>query len=130
MPTSLYLFFSATTTAAAEFFGEEVREQLAGVLPVVAVDAVSHLGRLDSALDESRILEFLEVLAHGSLGNGQFVVDVAEVAFLLPGQELQYLYPRRMGEGFGEARYLLRLEAIIFFDVHGRPVVYIGDKNH
>lgn len=82
------LLLTTTTTAAAEFFGEEVREQLAGILPVVTVDTVSHLGRFNGALDESRVFELLEMLAHGSLGDGQLVVDVAKVTFLLTGQEL------------------------------------------
>ena len=52
--------------AAEEFFGEE---------PVVAVDAVLHLRRLHYALYEPRRLEFLEVLRHGVLRDGQFFVE-------------------------------------------------------
>ena len=68
------------------------------ILPVVAVDAVPHLWSLNSALDESGIFEFLEVLTDGSLGYGQFVMDVTEVAFLSAGEKLQYLNPCRMGK--------------------------------
>ena len=123
-----YLLLTATAVAVLDFLGEEIVEQLTGILPVVTVDTVSHLGRLDSAQDESRVFELLEMLAHGSLGDGQLVVDVAKVTFLLTGQELQYLNPCGVGEGFGEARYLLRLEAIVFLRIHGF-FICIYDKN-
>ena len=123
-----HLLGVATAAAALDFIGEEIGEQFTGILPVVAVDAIPHLRRLDGALDETRVLEFPEVLAHCGLGDGQLFVDVTEVAFLPPGKELQYLYPRRMGEGFGEARYLLRLEAIVFLCVHGFLILHIVRK--
>ena len=113
-----HLLQVATAAAALDFIGEEIGEQLTGILPVVAVDAIPHLRRLDGALDETRVLEFPKVLAHCGLGDGQLFVDVTEVAFLPSGQELQNLNPRRMGEGFGKARYLFRLEALVFLFVH------------
>ena len=83
-----YLLLTAAAVAVLDFLGEEIVEQLTGILPVVTVDTVSHLGRLDGALDKSCILQLLEMLADCSLGDGQLVVDVAKVTFLLTGQEL------------------------------------------
>lgn len=100
-----------------------------GILPIVAVDAVSHLRCLNGTLDETGILEFLEMLADGGLGDGQLVVDVAEVAFLSAGEELQYLYSGGMGQCFGKPRYLLGLEAIVSFRVH-ECLEYIYDRIH
>ncbi len=90
------------------------------ILPVVAIDAISHLWGLDGALDESGILEFLQVLAHCGLGDGQLFVNVTEVAFLPIGKEGEDLNPCRVSQSFGKAGYLLRLEAIVFLDVHDR----------
>lgn len=98
-----------------------------GILPVVAVDAVSHLGCLNGTLDETGILEFLEMLADGGLGDGQLVMDVTEVAFLSAGKELQYLYPGGMSQGLGKACYLLGFKAIVSFRIH-EILEYIDDK--
>ena len=63
---AFFLAEALAEEAAEEFFGEE---------PVVAVDAVLHLRRLHYALYEPRRLEFLEVLRHGVLRDGQFFVE-------------------------------------------------------
>ena len=98
-----------------------------GILPIVAVDAVSHLGCLNGTLDETGILEFLEMLADGGLGDGQLVMDVTKVAFLPAGKELQYLYPGGMSQGLGKACYLLGFKAIVSFRIH-EILEYIDDK--
>jgi len=54
-----YLLLTATAVAILDFLGEEIVEQFTGKLPVIAVDAIPHLGSLDGALDESRVLELL-----------------------------------------------------------------------
>ena len=53
------LLLTTIATAAFDFIGEEIAEQFMCILPIVAVDAIPHLGSLDSALNETGILEFL-----------------------------------------------------------------------
>ena len=120
-----HLLGVATAAAALDFIGEEIGEQLTGILPVVAVDAIPHLRRLDGALDETRVLEFPEVLAHCGLGDGQFFVDVAEIAGLLPGKELQDGDAGRVAHGLRKPRQLF-LPNTVRFVCHNLEFVGVG----
>ena len=97
------------------------------ILPVVAVDAISHLWGFNGALYESSIFELLQMLAHGGLGNGQLIVNVTEIALLPAGEEGENLNSCGMSQSFGEAGYLLCLEAIVFLGIHGRLNKYDGN---
>ena len=109
----------------AEALAEEAAEEFFGEQPVVAVDAVLHLRRLHFALYESCRLEFLEVLRHGGLGNGQLFVDVAEIAGFLPGQELQDGDAGRMAHGLRKPGQLL-LPNTVRFVCHNLEFVRVG----
>lgn len=118
---------SATAVAVLDFFGEEIAEQFMCILPVVAVDAISHLWSFNGALYESGIFELLQMLAHGCLGDGQLIVNITEIALLPAGEEGEDLNPGGMSQSFGEAGYLLSLEAIVFLGIHGRLNKYDGN---
>ena len=89
-----------------------------GILPVLLIDAIPHLRRLNGALNEPCVLQLLEVLAHRSLFYGQLIVYVAEVSLPLPGQKLQYFYAGRVGKCLGKTGYLLGFDAIVFLLIH------------
>lgn len=77
---------SAASVAAAVFvgtFAEQVCEEPACEIPVLAVYTVAHLGRVYLALYESGVAQLLEVLRHGGLRYGQHFVYVSEEAALL-----------------------------------------------
>ena len=97
------------------------------ILPVFAVDTISHFWGFNGALYESGIFELFQMLAHGRLGNGQLIVNVTEIALLPAGEESEDLNPGGMSQSFGEAGYLLCLEAIVFLVVHGRLNKYDGN---
>ena len=82
------------------------------------IDAVAYLGRFDGALDEPRLLQFLEMLRYGGFGDGKHLVDVAEEAATLPGQEVEDGDPRRMAHCLRKAGKLF-LFGRISSDFHG-----------
>ena len=102
-----------TSLFAPQALPEKAAKQLLSQEPVVAVDAVLHLGSFDLALYQPGILQFLQVLRHGSLGYGEFLVDVTEIASLLLGEELQNSYPCGMAHGLGKPRQLFLPDAVI-----------------
>ena len=63
---------------------EQSAEQFTSQLPIVAVDAVPYFRSLHLALYQSSILQFLQMLRNGGLGNGQFLVNIPKVAMRLP----------------------------------------------
>ena len=95
------------------FFQESV-EQIPSQSPVVAMEAIPHLRRLDLPLNQSGLLQLFEVLRHRRLRNRQFLLDVAELASILPGQKLKNGHAGRVPHRFGEPRQLLLLIRIIF----------------
>ncbi len=97
------------------------------ILPVFAVDTISHFWGFNGALYESGIFELLQMLAHGGLGDGQLIMNVTEIALLPAGEESEDLNPGGVSQRFGEAGYLLCLEAIVFLVVHGRLNKYDGN---
>lgn len=95
-------------------FAEKFGEQVAGQKPVAAVDAVTYLRGLDLALDQSGLLQLLEVLRDGGLGYGQYFVDLPEKATLLRGKKAQDGHPGRMAHRFGKAGDLFLVFRIAF----------------
>ena len=95
-------------------FAEKFGEQVAGQKPVAAVDVVTYLRGLDLALDQSGLLQLLEVLRDGGLGYGQYFVDLSEKATLLRGKKVQDGHPGRMAHRFGKAGDLFLVFRIAF----------------
>jgi len=78
--------FAAATLFS--FSAKEAGEQFASETPVLGIDAVLHLGQFNSALDQSCLLQLLQVLGNGCLGDGQLLMDGPKVAVLAGGEKL------------------------------------------
>jgi hypothetical protein len=66
------------------------------------VDAVTDARRVDLAADQARLLQHLEVLGHGRLGQGQVVDNDAALAVTALDQHAQNGDPGGVGQGLGE----------------------------
>ena len=97
-----------------DFRPEELGKELAGMLPVFAHDAVFHFGGFNLPLYKSGILQFLQMLAYRGLCDGQFLMNVAKIASLLFGKELQDSNPCRMSHCFGKSSNLFLLCCVLF----------------
>jgi len=73
----------------------------------VRFDAVADPRAVDLAADEPRVLEHLQVLRHGGLGERQLVDDVAADARVSAYEEPEYLHARGVANRFAEERELL-----------------------
>ena len=110
------------STAVAFFAGtlpEKLGKQLTSHFPILPVDAVFHFWRLDFPLYQPSILQLLEVLRNRRFRYRQLLVNIPEVAALLPGQKLENCYSRGMSHRFSEVRHLFLLYCILF--VHHAP---------
>lgn len=67
----------AATVVWAFVGGEEGAEFLLVEAPGLWIDAVAYAGAFDSSLDEAGVLQLLEVLGDGRLGEAQFLYEVA-----------------------------------------------------
>ena len=106
--------FLTTPFALADSSPEELLEQFLSQLPILPIDTVSHFGNLNCALNQSSILQFRQMLRHRSLGYRQFLVNVPEVALLLPRQKLHYRNPCRMSQCLCKPRQLLLFLCVVF----------------
>lgn len=118
----LFLFLVVGGAAAGAVFlayalAEKFAEELACEFPILFVDAIAHLGRLDLSLDESGFFKGGKMLAHCCFCDRKLLVDFAEVAVLLLCEECADSDTSRMAEGFGELGQQLLFYGV-FFLVH------------
>ena len=120
------LYALATTFFFTQALGKETAKQLLGQLPVVTVDAVLHFGGFHLALNQPRILQFLEMLGNSGFGYREFLVYITEIASLLPGKKLQNGNACGVSHCLGEPRQLFLPDAIIL--IRHRIDIYLFAK--
>lgn len=98
----------------AELSTKEIIEQLASIVPVLSVDAISNLGSLYLTLDQTCIFKFLQMLAYGRLSNWQLLLDVSTIAFCALCKILHDRNSGRMSKCFGKSCQRLCLYTIVF----------------
>lgn len=64
------------------------------------IKAIANLGSLKVALDQSRILQYLKMLAYGGLGQGEPVHDLAADTLFHPHEVPHNGNPDRVAQGF------------------------------
>jgi hypothetical protein len=69
--------------------------------------AVADAWAVDVPPDQARVLQDLQVLGHGRLGEGKLVHDVATHAGFPPDEETHDLDPSRVAHGLGQGRQFL-----------------------
>ena len=114
------LVLLAAILVLADFRLKELGKEFAGILPVFAHYAVFHLGSLYLPLYKSCILQFLKMLAHRGLCDGQFLMNVAEIASLLSGKEFHDGNAGRMSRSLGKPCQCFSLDTICFLFSHNQ----------
>ena len=105
----------ATGFLFTKFHIEEILEKRLRQLPVFTINAVLDLRRFNLALDQARVLQFLQMLADGRLGNRQFFVNIPKVAGILLRQELYNGNPCGVSKSLGNSCQLFGFFTILFF---------------
>lgn len=105
----------ATGFLFTKFHIEEILEKRLCQFPVFTIDAVLDLWCFNLALDQARVLQFLQMLTDSRLGNRQLFVNVPKVAGILLRQELHNGYPCRVSKSLGNSRQLFGFFTILFF---------------
>ena len=95
---------------------------------VLGINAVADARSVNVALDQAALLERLQVLRNGGLGEGKLIHDIPTNTGTALGQVAQNGYPGRMSQAFGKLRDLLilRLEDGCFVNGH-RLSFYIAN---
>lgn len=88
---------------------EEFAEEMFCGIPCLCIDAVAYMGAVDIAADEPGLFQFLQVLRHRALGQGELSDDIAADAGLFPYQQAEDGYPGGMGQCPGEFRHAVVL---------------------
>lgn len=99
---------------------KEVLEGGLKLIPDFGIDAIAYAGSLDGALYQPGVLQFLEVLRNGGLGETEFIHQVATDTGIGPDQVLNDGNTCRVGQGLHHLRKLILLvgEYFCFCESH------------
>jgi hypothetical protein len=88
---------------------KKASQQFLRFAEVFGMNAVADARSVNVALDQATLLERLQVLGNGRLGEGQFIHNIPANTGTALGQVAQNGYPGRMSQPFGKLRDLLIL---------------------
>ena len=114
------LVLLAAILVLADFRLKELGKEFAGILPVFTHYAVFYFWGFNLPLYKSCILQFLKMLAHRGLCYGQFLMNVAEIASLLFGEEFHDGNTGRMSQSLGKPCQCFSLDTICFLFSHNQ----------
>lgn len=108
------LFRTATSAVfGAGALSEELAKEFTRQTPVLFVDAVFHLRRLNLTLYQTSLFQCVKMLRHGSFGNRQLLVDIAEIAGGSLSQEGAYRNASGVRQRLGKLRQKVLFDGVI-----------------